>query len=387
VFLCIQDEEGHAQYAQYAQDGDSAAKGNQLIKSSKLQNTVSNRISDPSFENGSVLYALTDSTVSNTTEIAYLGTHAQKIEVASAGSGVKTGALEVAAGKTVTYSIYVKSPVAVTISAQGGSAPVVGEKTSGDTWQRLQVSYTNNTDATQSIYAQLTTETAVTFYADCLQREFAATASRFNMLGNGDFHLSDYLWAKVNCESTEGAATQPSGAPQLNDTVYQITGNPEKNKKIFQTAPVCGNAGDTFVVAGWAKGNSAHLYTDETLPSSEKKREYAIFGVFHYTDGTYSEDFIARFNPDTDQWQYSAQVMVAEKEYDFIRVWMVYAYNVNTAYFDGIQLFKEEFGSSYTYDDDGNIVSVVDLQKQTTTYEYTDNDLTKEILPTGAELT
>ena len=121
----------------------------------------------------------------------------------------------------------------------------------------------------------------------------------------------------------------------------------------------------------------------------ENQRRFALIGTFHYTDGT-TKEFVASFNPDTNagqSWQYTAQVMVAEKAYNSITVAIAYDYNVNTVYFDGIQLYKEQFGSSYTYDEDGNVISVVDLQKQKTEYEYTDNDLTKAILPTGAELT
>ena len=64
-----------------------------------------------------------------------------------------------------------------------------------------------------------------------------------------------------------------------------------------------------------------------------------------------------------------------------------YDNNENTAYFDGIQLFREEFGHSYVYDSDGNITSVTDLQKKTTTYEYKNNNLTKMVLPSGASQT
>jgi len=138
------------------------------------------------------------------------------------------------------------------------------------------------------------------------------------------------------------------------------------------------------VLGGWAKGDSAYIY--EEVPTGQDKRVYALYGTFNYTDGTTSDPFIAHFNPDTNQWQYSAQVMVAEKAYSSIKVELVYDYNVNTVSFDGIQLYKEEFGNSYTYDENGNVVSVQDLQKQKTTYEYTNNDLTKETLPTGAEL-
>ena len=71
-------------------------------------------------------------------------------------------------------------------------------------------------------------------------------------------------------------------------------------------------------------------------------------------------------------------------DYDSIRIILVYENNANVVYFDGIQLFKEEFGHSYVYDDDGNVVSVIDLQAQETTYEYDENDrLVEMTLPIG----
>ena len=54
--------------------------------------------------------------------------------------------------------------------------------------------------------------------------------------------------------------------------------------------------------------------------------------------------------------------------------------NANTVWFDGIQLYKEEFFTSYTYDEDGNIISTTDLQGKTTTYEYDANNNVTAIL-------
>lgn len=142
-----------------------------------------------------------------------------------------------------------------------------------------------------------------------------------------------------------------------------------------------------FVVSGWAKGDSVPL---PKAASGQNQRQFAVIGTFNYTDGSTSDPFVAQFNPDTDSsvnWQYSAQMMVATKDYSSVTVTLAYDYNANTACFDGIQLYKEEFGHSYTYDDKGNVTSVKDLQKKTTTYQYTNNNLTKEILPTNAAVT
>lgn len=81
------------------------------------------------------------------------------------------------------------------------------------------------------------------------------------------------------------------------------------------------------------------------------------------------------------------QITTLKQNYTLLQIYLVYDNNENTAYFDGIQLFREEFGHSYVYDSDGNITSVTDLQKKTTTYEYKNNNLTKMVLPSGASQT
>ena len=65
------------------------------------------------------------------------------------------------------------------------------------------------------------------------------------------------------------------------------------------------------------------------------------------------------FNPNAIgfvNWQYVADRIVAKKAYKSITISLLYSYNVNEVYFDGSQLFKEEFGHSYVYDSSGTQV-------------------------------
>ena len=53
-------------------------------------------------------------------------------------------------------------------------------------------------------------------------------------------------------------------------------------------------------------------------------------------------------------------------------------------FFDGLSLYREEFGQSYTYDDKNNVISAVDSQKNATKFEYNENsDLTGITDPKG----
>ena len=79
------------------------------------------------------------------------------------------------------------------------------------------------------------------------------------------------------------------------------------------------------------------------------------------------------------------QLGIFGKPYSQMGIYTAYVQTLNTVYFDNVQLFKEEFGHSYDYDSNGNLISVVDLQKNKTKYDYdSNNNLVKMTLPSGA---
>lgn len=369
--ISAQDDQGRAQFAQYAmnQYDESGGKGNQLTLSSKMQNTVVNQITDSSFEGDNIWSEVSTGAAGQEITIAeaYMGNKSLKITANETERNVCAYyQYALPANTTCTFSAYVKTDNTASVCLGIGSLGTIYATSevlpANSGWTRLQVTYTNDSDSAVDAYPLFISDTAGTAYMDCAQLEWTVTASRYNLLQNGDIS-SNLFWS-----SSAGRTTlDQSATAQLDNNIYQFIGDPAQEQSISQAVQVSGSQGDTFVLSGWAKGDSVPL---------RDNRQFAIIGKFLYTDDTTSDPFVAQFNPDADSsinWQYSAQVMVAQKDYSSIKVEIAYDYNANTVYFDGIQLFKEEFGNSYTYDDDGNVISVVDLQKQLTTYEYDEN--------------
>ena len=385
--VSIQDGEGRAQHAQYAlntanESASGNSKANQMRLSSKLQNTVGNMLSDSSFESGST-WTLINSSVSQAISNAQSYHGSKSLSMTRSASGTASGiytSFTAAANSTYTFSAYVKvNSGSAYLALYDGSATVTGETLSSSSgWTRLEVSYTNTTSSSKTVYARFMTAAAGTSYIDCAQVEKAPTASRYNLVENGDFRTTS------NWSSSSGRTTLTSAAPQLSNNVYQMTGSPTSTNRISQTVQVSGSAGDTFVLAGWAKGDSAPI-------TEGSNREFGIIATLLNASGSAVGTATARFNPDTNSsvsWQYAAVPVVATGAYTSVKIEIAYDYNVNTIYFDGIQLYKEQFGNSYTYDDKGNVISVVDLQKKTTTYEYdTNNNLTKMLQDNVAKMT
>ncbi|MDD6262655.1 MAG: DNRLRE domain-containing protein, partial [Clostridiales bacterium] len=410
--VSVQDGQGRAQFSEYDNnEEDDTGKVNQLNLSSKLQNTVGNLVRNSGFEKSGCWTAATGAadtgSWSYTTEESWLGSRSLKI-VRTANNtfyAVRTpvsSAFTLQPGVTYTFSAYIKTVnmdssgygvrLGVKLVGYTGYAKTSSFVKASPEWTRIEVTYTHpSTSEAELATIHLASYSVGTVYFDCIQVEASAGASRYNLVDNGDFTFAgsteadSYGWSEGDgCRDTEIRTTDASGsaAPQLDSSVYSMTGDAERLKRCYQDIAVSGAAGDVYTLAGWAKGDSVPL-TEGT------NRRFGLLARFYNTDGTESE-VLLDFNTAVKSgvgWQYAAKRVVAPKAYTFIRILIVYEANANTAYFDGIQLFREEFGHSYVYDSSGNVTSVTDLRKRTTTYEYTGNDLTKMVLPTGAAQT
>ena len=388
--ISIRDDEGRAQFAQFArmEKDDTAGKANQLTLASKLQATVNNLLPNGSFEYTLSGWNPNVSSISRSAsqERAYVGAYSLRTESTSQNQTALLGpAFSVPAGESLTFSAYLYTtgvPCRISLYdyvnySENRSSEKV---TTASQWIRVEVTYNNETATTQHFNVTLYLYGAGVAYMDGVQVERTASASRYNLVENGDF-LYDTNWsANMYSTATEKRVTATAATTTLQATVWQMVGAPQQTRSVSQRIPVSGNAGDAYVLAGWASGNSAPLSSSGT---DTHIRRFCLKAIFSNTDGTTTERIVS-FNPDCpNHWQYVAAPVLADKNYSSILVAAVYDYNVNTVYFDGIQLYKEEFGTSYTYDEKGNVTSVKDLQEQTTTYQYDANSNLTQIIQDG----
>ena len=157
------------------------------------------------------------------------------------------------------------------------------------------------------------------------------------------------------------------------NTEKQICSNIDKN--IGQTLNISGNKGDIFTLATWVNSRA--------VPNNSE-REIKISLTIHFirNDGT-SQEIDRNVNVDGSGWQFKSEVVIAYSDYTNAIVYLVCSYNENETYFDNIGLFKEEFGTSYIYDENGNIISTEDNAKQQEFKYNTNNKLIEMIDPNG----
>lgn len=196
----------------------------------------------------------------------------------------------------------------------------------------------------------------------------------------GAFRFVHSRYAKLNIQpATDKLETTvvSSGVNGLDDHIFRFTGDHLVNKRLTKILDLTGKKGDTYMVNAWGRGTC--------LPETDndKYHRFGVEVVFVGADGK-NDIHYTNFSPDILDWQFLGDVYVAKQDYTSIKVSYTYCRNANLAFFDGLSLYREEFGQSYTYDDKNNVISAVDSQKNATKFEYNENsDLTGITDPKG----
>ena len=160
----------------------------------------------------------------------------------------------------------------------------------------------------------------------------------------------------------------------------KLTGNAYLDKNIYQTCNVSGEKGDVYTFGVWVNTNG--------IPNNNSELKRINITIFvARTDGT-SQKITKEINVDGSGWQFVSGEFITDSDYQWIRMHLLHNCNANETYFDNVGLFKEEFGQSYTYDDNGNVISTKNLANKNNTFEYdNNNNLIKSINPSGGQFT
>ncbi|WFF71985.1 DNRLRE domain-containing protein [Proteiniclasticum sp. QWL-01] len=385
--ISIRDQEGSASFSEYNSKG--AGNSNKLTLSSKLQRTVINLIRNPGLErdtdwssnavNGSI------GQVEKISTMPLMGSYSKLISKTNPdGLHQITQSQTLEKGKTYTLSAWMK-PTELASGASTGAYLRIQYTNSAGTasyqyspflsgtstdWERREFTFTLPSDAASTtVYLGIGIRaTTGNLLVDNIQLEEGTLSNRYNLIENGDFSYKGLGWISWQDDSTDAAVittSDPAHPTSLSDQVYPIKGDSTQNHAIAQNVKVSGGKGDTFVFAGWGRSDS--------LPV-EPYRHFSLCLGINNTDGTTTWKTI-HFNEETKDWQYLAEEAVAEKPYTSVDLFLMYYKNLNTGYFDGLQLYKETFGESTIYDETtGNLTPSTDLSGNTSEYGYTTND-------------
>ena len=382
--VSVRDELGYASYSKFSE----ALLPNHPEQVSKLQRSVVNLLPNHDFELSgywsNVCYYNGQATFTYDMTEKYMGTRSMKVnKTNNEGNAclfMNFNKLEV--GKTYTLSAYIKgtgTTYCYATVSQGAWYDSEKVTPRDDQWTRIFTTFTaTKTDAT--LYF-ITMGGPGTIWIDCAQLEEGTVPNRYNLIRNSDFSQNDSgvptFWTANGVNTSEDAIVTDADALHptfLTNNRMRLYGDPQTNKGIYQDLPLSGSQGDVYVAGGWAKGFSR--------PIEDDKRHFGIRVAFKNSSGTYENGEILNWNEEWTDWQYVSGAVIAPCAYTGIRFNVDYEKNVNYADFDGMTLYKEEFGNTFTYDDDGNVTAVKDLVGQKAKAQYDDyNNLISYVQP------
>lgn len=191
-----------------------------------------------------------------------------------------------------------------------------------------------------------------------------------NLLKNASFDNGLDNWVY---ERTEGEGHTKDG----NNNVYYFNGHSKTYKGISQTVDVPnGKKGDIFNYCGWVKTNAIPTFGDKLVRITIGIRK---------NDGTTQWKSV-KANTSSKEWQFLSDEVIADGDYSKVSIFASCYLNANTTLFDNLGLFKDESGNSYTYDDDGKLVSSKDRAQTESTFAYSgSNELMKSVNPKGGK--
>ncbi len=378
-------------YAEYTQNTSGSKQNNKitvdLVKGSDSENLAANNNCE-SLTSWTNSYSGSGYSVSLSSDEKFYGNNSFKFVSTNGSSGYtrEYQSVTISEAGTYTFSAYVKAEKVATTSNGGAyivfngveSEHIVGTTTEEiqNGWRRISVTANIAQSGTYTIQLKLSNCTG-TAYFDCVQLEKGNAPSSINL-------------ARINVwDSTY------SIIGSVSDTVFgsvgRTYGSASAQQHIFQNVPLNVPCNTTFMLSAWVKASSADVTYKTDISSDDDPKSNRRFGLaakLTYSDGTTSDHYMP-FNQDITDWQYGALAIIPEAKAEGVTVtsayiYIDYSYNVNTIYFDKI-CFSAEPAQTYSYDQNGNLTAVIDIEGNESLIEYATNgiDLQKNTTVTG----
>ncbi len=373
---------------------------------SKLRKAVVHRLRKSDF-NSQWTAVTAGGTAAKDVDASCLNCASVKLNKTGAGEVIYRQEVPLEAGTAFTLSAYVKTdsltgggaflrirPVTAgafeAVSSDGLTGTTdaaVGNELPTDGWERIRVTLEALTAPAQAYVELVCDATGGTAWFACPQLETGEVMNAFNLVSNGDFRYTEVSGAQtlpldwgqgafnLNTADTGvfAASTDASFPSALEGNYVQVEGRPDKTLMGFvQNFDMKGKAGDIFVVGGWADGKS--------IPNADSRDKAFTLALSlkKASDGKWINPAVYPFNGEWVGWQQSCYATAAGADYTEIALYILYTGNCNKAKFTNIFLHREAYGTTFGYDDDGNVLSISNLagQHSKLTYDSEDNEQT-----------
>ncbi len=249
---------------------------------------------------------------------------------------------------TVSGYIYgtVEEGLGIYIDVEGASSkgtiyPVHGN----EKWVKYSLQFTVAKDNT-NITIKLKNE-SINGYAlfDHIQIDKGFIDQRYNFIENSSFENGFNGWTNSGASIVDNN-TSGTYEKVLNDTSVKLTSN-GISSYVKQSLSGMLTGDNVVIFGGWFKGD---------LPNNNANESLKIILRF-YVSGSYV-DIVYDIDKNINDWQYLMFKYHAGTNVSLLNIEVNYN-GYSNVYVDNLQMYIEDFGSTYHYNDDGNITSII----------------------------
>jgi len=395
----VSDTDGSAQFFELNGGNSTDSRANKLIKESRVLKTVTNYAVNPgftrSYSDGYVNYIenTANQSISIDSSRKNITDSALKIYKAASNTG-RVNAVQYVNGLsagTYTFSAYVNTEgtaftsgawvLAEVWTTSGGyvSSNWAEHTTKTDGWERKSVTFTVPAGCQVRLVLGFSADGSGTVWYDDLQLEKGEGMSTYNLVENAGFTNGTAQWS---VETTLADTKDLAGFAKCG---YRNCVATDRWQGISQPMLVSGKANDVYSFGAWLKAASVPI-DNGTKEDQANKPAFSLALHYYNANGTWKGCKTIPVNVDLkDQWQFVSGEIIIPSDYYKIAIEVIYFNNVNTLSVTGAFCYKEQYGQTYDYDKDGNIVSVTDLAKTNSTFSYYGNQMAKMLNPSGSK--
>ncbi|HAB66787.1 MAG TPA: hypothetical protein DCE23_05415, partial [Firmicutes bacterium] len=357
---------------------------NKLLTDKSLIKYVNNLIEDSSFEDNTNPFTSSNSSIiSSIVEDSKSGVNALKIVSNNINSYLYKD-VHVEKGKDYTFSLYVKNEVPLNISlSYNNKEEILSISDINNEYTRYELSINYEVSATSNLRIKIQPTKIGKVVIDDIQLEEGNVANYYNLINNGD--LSNGLDGWVIDPNNDKKDYAEVVSISEDEKALKMNMKPLEYVSASKKFYVKGKKGDTFNLSFWYKNNAIE-------PSAFNGLMPGLWAtiIFKYVNSEEMGTCVPakQLNVGNNNWQFFSENFITEEDYEYLEFRVNSFGSANDCYLTNFSLFKDLEQYSYTYDDNGNLISATDLAKQTSTMKYNkNNQLLQTISPIGNKFT
>ncbi|HIS18581.1 MAG TPA: RHS repeat protein, partial [Candidatus Coprovivens excrementavium] len=344
---------------------------NKLLTDKSLIKYVDNIIDDSSFENENDTFTCEGSITKSYTNDSRSGKKALKFTI---DDDITTepkiyNTFYVGGYDSVTLSFYAKGHGMTNLMLYTGS-PVSREDETiylTDEFKRYSITYNLENATSEKLNLVFNENYFTDMIIDDIQLEEGDVANYYNLIDNSNFDSLD----KWNIYGAKQNETSEIVNLSFNLNALKIHSEPQGSIQLNRRFSISGKAGDTFNLSFWYKCNGI-------IPTEGSSLYPGYWATIFFKYPNSEEDGVCvpyrRLNIGNNNWQFFSENFTAEEDYEYLEITVNTFGGCNDLYLTNFSLFKDLESYSYVYDDEGNLVSSVDLSKETSQFAYNSNN-------------